>query len=129
MFGYQVLVFGSGGGAGAVEVDYLVVAGGGGGGANYGGGGGAGGLRTSYGSGSLDSGVPLEFATGESYTVTIGGTTPAHSVGNDSSVVHVDGTFAASGGGKGAQQWGSQAGGNGGSGGGSPTPGEGNAGG
>ena len=59
MFGYQVLGFGSGGGAAALEVDYLVVAGGGGGGFNYAGAGGAGGLRTSWGSGSLDSATPL----------------------------------------------------------------------
>ena len=43
-FGYQILGFGSGGGAPPVDVDYLVVAGGGAG--TYGGGG-AGGYRAS----------------------------------------------------------------------------------
>ena len=46
-FGYRVLGFGSGGGAGPYNVQYLVVGGGaGGGGGHGGGGGGAGGYRT-----------------------------------------------------------------------------------
>ena len=47
-FGYQVLGFGSGGGAQPVEMDYLMMGGGGGGAPWPGGGAGAGGYRTSY---------------------------------------------------------------------------------
>ena len=57
MFGYQVLGFGSGGGATSATVDYLIIAGGGGGGGGIGGGGGAGGFRTSADSATLD--LPL----------------------------------------------------------------------
>ena len=47
-FGYQVLGFGSGGGPGPYEMDYLVISGGGSGGSAGGSGGGGGGYRNSF---------------------------------------------------------------------------------
>ena len=64
-FGYQILGFGSGGGAPPVDVDYLVVAGGGAG--TYGGGG-AGGYRTSF-----PGGTKLTLNAGEAIPITVGG--------------------------------------------------------
>lgn len=120
--------FGFSGGAAGFSIDYLVVAGGGAGGSNYASGGGGGGLRTSWGSGTLDSGTPLRMKAGD-YTVTVGASAAAGNEGNNSSI-SAPGftTFSATGGGRGY-------GGNsgpataGGSGGGGQTKGAGNEGG
>ena len=64
-FGYQVLGFGSGGGAAPVSMDYLIVAGGAG--STSVAGAGAGGFRTSF-----PGGTQLEFENGTPYTVTVG---------------------------------------------------------
>ena len=65
-FGYQVLGFGSGGGPGTYEVQFLVLAGGGAGKNYYGsGGGGAGGYREI-------ASKTFEVQIGDSYTVTVG---------------------------------------------------------
>ena len=70
-FGYQVLGFGSGGGASGFETNYLVVAGGAGAGIGGGGGGGAGGYRASgFGPAPLQ-GCALTVEAG-CYSVTIG---------------------------------------------------------
>jgi len=63
-FGYQVLGFGSGGGAAPLDVDYLVVAGGG---AAVYGGGGAGGYRTSF-----PGGTKLTLKGGTAVPITVG---------------------------------------------------------
>ena len=69
-FGYQVLGFGAGGGAGPYTIECLVVAGGGSSQNNDGGGGGGGGMRTS---------TTLELTPGTVYTTTIGAGAPAGS--------------------------------------------------
>ena len=76
-FGYQVLGFGSGGGAAPVEMDYLIVAGGGGSAPL--GGAGAGGFRTSF-----PGGTQLEFENGTPYTVTVGSGGAAQTKGQNS---------------------------------------------
>ena len=94
-FGYQVLGFGSGGGAAPVAMDFLIVAGGGGG-ANQGAGG-AGGFRTSF-----PGGTQLEFAANSAYNVTIGSGGAAQTRGQDSTFQFGTGqSLSASGGGVG----------------------------
>ena len=96
-FGYQVLGFGSGGGAPPVSMDFLIVAGGGGGIRQ--GGAGAGGFRTSF-----PGGTQLEFAGNTPYTVTVGSGGAAQTRGQDSTFQFGTGqSLSASGGGIGAQ--------------------------
>ena len=81
-FGYQILGFGSGGGAPTYDIEFLVVAGGGcGGNSNFGfisgGGGGAGGYRTST----------QTVVLGQTVTVTVGDGGPNQTTdGDDSSI-------------------------------------------
>ena len=70
-FGYQILGFGSGGGAALLEVDYLVIAGGSTGGKRHGGGGAAGGYRTSF-----PGGTKIAIPSGVAITVGAGGSHP-----------------------------------------------------
>ena len=83
-FGYRVLGFGSGGGPGAYEVEFLVVAGGGGSFSNVSGGGGGGGYRTST----------QEVAPGTAITVTVGGGGTGRNVGPTDNSKGVDSSFS-----------------------------------
>jgi hypothetical protein len=96
-FGYQILGFGSGGGAAPLDVDYLVIAGGAAG--TYGGGG-AGGYRTSF-----PGGTKLTLNGGEAIPITVGGggvvaspTSTARS-GGDSTLATTASPISSSGGG------------------------------
>ena len=106
-----------------VTADYLIVAGGGGGGGYYrGGGGGAGGLRTSYGIGSVNA---ITFTSAINYTLTVGpgGTGVASGNGNQGTNSSISGTgittISATGGGGGGKGYATAAPTTGGSGGGS----------
>ena len=103
-FGYQILGFGSGGGAKEYTVNFLVIAGGGAGGGGGGGGGGAGGYRASgYGPSprqtcSIAAGGVLNVVVGAGGASNTGGPPGAtKNPGNDSSFS----TISASGGGSG----------------------------
>jgi|TARA_R110000824_G_scaffold243400_1_gene432042 hypothetical protein len=103
-FGYQILGFGSGGGAAAqASFDYLVIAGGGATGGGLFGGGGAGGFRTSF-----PGGTKILVESGTTITVGAGGVAGTYPVsgadliaghGSDSIIAGVDVTLTSAGGG------------------------------
>ena len=124
-FGYQVLGFGSGGGPGAYDIEYLVVAAGGGSGGGQtafaGGGGGAGGYRES--TQALDPGVAITVTVGTGGAAGVSNPGTAY-VGGDGGASSISGTdlttiSSAGGGGGGGGTSNSGLGATGGSGGGS----------